>query len=154
MNSSLNKRLCSEFFFFFLHSCIEKSHPLVALSLTSDDVTSGWYFHRYRSGGQRWIFVEFRVRNSAVLARFSASSERNGDRLCSVWRPKYLDRTLKALSILQSISNNELIKLHRYTEAPPIIFNWDWWPLSPKFQFYFEKGSSKKIPMSVAPMSR
>ena len=26
-------------------------------------------------------------------------------------------------------------------------------PLSPKFQFYFKKGSSKKIPMSVAPMS-
>ena len=29
-----------------------------------------------------------------------------------------------------------------------------WWPLSPKFQFYFKKGSSKKFPMSVAPMSR
>ena len=28
------------------------------------------------------------------------------------------------------------------------------WPLSPKFQFYFKKGSSKKFPMSVAPMSR
>ena len=27
-------------------------------------------------------------------------------------------------------------------------------PLSPKFQFYFKKGLSKKIPMSVAPMSR
>ena len=27
-------------------------------------------------------------------------------------------------------------------------------PLWPKFQFYFKKGSSKKIPMSVAAMSR
>ena len=27
-------------------------------------------------------------------------------------------------------------------------------PLSPKFQLYFKKGTSKKIPMSVAPMSR
>ena len=27
-------------------------------------------------------------------------------------------------------------------------------PLSLKFQFYFKKGSSKKFPMSVAPMSR
>ena len=27
-------------------------------------------------------------------------------------------------------------------------------PLSPKFQFYFKKGSSKKIPMSVAPMAK
>ena len=26
--------------------------------------------------------------------------------------------------------------------------------VSPKFQFYFKKGSSKKFPMSVAPMSR
>ena len=27
-------------------------------------------------------------------------------------------------------------------------------PLLPKFQFYFKKRSSKKFPMSVAPMSR
>ena len=27
-------------------------------------------------------------------------------------------------------------------------------PLSPIFQFYFKKGSSKKFPMSVVPMSR
>ena len=27
-------------------------------------------------------------------------------------------------------------------------------PLSPKFQFYFKKGSSQKFPTSVAPMSQ
>ena len=27
-------------------------------------------------------------------------------------------------------------------------------PISPKFQFYFKKGSSKKFPISAVPMSR
>ena len=53
-----------------------------------------------------------------------------------------MDRSLKALSILYSVSNNILIILHRFAEAPPIIFNWvlllldEYNDVDEKFTFY------------------
>ena len=48
-------------------------------------------------------------------------------------------------------SNAEFVLFQRLTLLRP---GGHWWPLSPKFQFHLKKGLSKKILMSVAPMSR